>query len=154
MLLVAHLELNLFLFSIRIPFLIGKFLGFFAGCTAALLLALVLIERARNLRDEPGVRQYMETMFPLYRYGCRFYTCNFCTPDISIHAKKKSYPFNFLNNLRAACLDLLSYTCLYMLLTFTSGGDTESITHSYLVTRKEQSWVTEKFSSLAFVWQH
>ncbi|XP_034712102.1 phosphate transporter PHO1 homolog 3-like [Vitis riparia] len=42
------------------------FMGFFAGCTAALIVALVLIARARNLIDQPGATQYMETMFPLY----------------------------------------------------------------------------------------
>ena len=47
----------------------GKFSGFFGGCTAALVLALILIARARNLLDKPGATQYMETMFPLYRCG-------------------------------------------------------------------------------------
>lgn len=41
-------------------------LGFFAGCTAALILALILIIRARNIVDKPGATQYMENMFPLY----------------------------------------------------------------------------------------
>ncbi|KAF8408130.1 hypothetical protein HHK36_007272 [Tetracentron sinense] len=41
-------------------------LGFFAGCTAALILALVLIIRARNILDKQGSTQYMENMFPLY----------------------------------------------------------------------------------------
>ncbi|XP_057948042.1 phosphate transporter PHO1 homolog 3 isoform X2 [Malania oleifera] len=41
-------------------------LGFFAGCSAALLVALILIIRAQNLLDKPGGTQYMETMFPLY----------------------------------------------------------------------------------------
>ncbi|POO03486.1 SPX domain containing protein [Trema orientale] len=40
--------------------------GFFAGCTAALILALILIIRARKIMDEPGRTKYMETMFPLY----------------------------------------------------------------------------------------
>ncbi|KAM6571112.1 hypothetical protein CsatA_015192 [Cannabis sativa] len=40
--------------------------GFFAGCTAALILALILIIRARNIMEEPGKNQYMENMFPLY----------------------------------------------------------------------------------------
>ncbi|XP_059655817.1 phosphate transporter PHO1 homolog 3-like [Cornus florida] len=41
-------------------------LGFFAGCTIALILALALIIRARNILDNKGRTQYMETMFPLY----------------------------------------------------------------------------------------
>lgn len=41
--------------------------GFLVGCTVALILALVLIVRARNILDEPGTEVYMETMFPLYR---------------------------------------------------------------------------------------
>ncbi|XP_070671152.1 phosphate transporter PHO1 homolog 3 [Malus domestica] len=41
-------------------------MGCFAGCTAALILALVLITRARKIMDEPGGSQYMENMFPLY----------------------------------------------------------------------------------------
>ncbi|XP_039002352.1 phosphate transporter PHO1 homolog 7-like [Hibiscus syriacus] len=40
--------------------------GFFAGCTAALVLALVLIIHARNILDKEGRAQYMESMFPLY----------------------------------------------------------------------------------------
>ncbi|XP_059655819.1 phosphate transporter PHO1 homolog 3-like [Cornus florida] len=41
-------------------------LGFFAGCTVALILALALIIRARDILDKEGRTQYMETMFPLY----------------------------------------------------------------------------------------
>ncbi|XP_010258335.1 PREDICTED: phosphate transporter PHO1 homolog 3 [Nelumbo nucifera] len=41
-------------------------MGFFAGCTAALLVALILIIRARNILDKEGSTQYMENMFPLY----------------------------------------------------------------------------------------
>ncbi|KAF7809093.1 phosphate transporter PHO1-like protein 3-like [Senna tora] len=41
-------------------------MGFFAGCTAALVLALILIIRARKIVDHSGSTQYMETMFPLY----------------------------------------------------------------------------------------
>ncbi|KAK6242709.1 hypothetical protein SCA6_008098 [Theobroma cacao] len=40
--------------------------GFFAGCTLALILALILIIRARNIMGKEGRIQYMETMFPLY----------------------------------------------------------------------------------------
>ncbi|KAE8733482.1 Phosphate transporter PHO1-like protein 3 [Hibiscus syriacus] len=39
--------------------------GFFAGCTVALVLALVLIIHARNILDKEGRTQYMESMFPL-----------------------------------------------------------------------------------------
>ncbi|KAK8265595.1 hypothetical protein V6Z11_D12G186900 [Gossypium hirsutum] len=40
--------------------------GFFAGCTAALIIALILIIRARHILGHDGTDQYMETMFPLY----------------------------------------------------------------------------------------
>ncbi|KAH1097744.1 hypothetical protein J1N35_014665 [Gossypium stocksii] len=40
--------------------------GFFAGCAVSLLLALILMIRARNIMDSEGRTQYMETMFPLY----------------------------------------------------------------------------------------
>ncbi|KAE8682090.1 Phosphate transporter PHO1-like protein 5 [Hibiscus syriacus] len=40
--------------------------GFFAGCTFALIVALILIIRARNILGQDGRNQYMETMFPLY----------------------------------------------------------------------------------------
>ncbi|KAK2969046.1 hypothetical protein RJ640_007911 [Escallonia rubra] len=42
-------------------------LGFFAGCSVALTLALILIMRARDILEKEGERTlYMETMFPLY----------------------------------------------------------------------------------------
>ncbi|XP_048427452.1 phosphate transporter PHO1 homolog 3-like [Pyrus x bretschneideri] len=41
-------------------------MGCFAGCTATLILALVLIIRARNIMDNPERSKYMENMFPLY----------------------------------------------------------------------------------------
>ncbi|KAG6647333.1 hypothetical protein CIPAW_07G072100 [Carya illinoinensis] len=41
-------------------------MGFFAGCTAALILALILIIRARNIMNKDGATDYMENMFPLY----------------------------------------------------------------------------------------
>ncbi|XP_030956499.1 phosphate transporter PHO1 homolog 3-like [Quercus lobata] len=40
--------------------------GFFAGCIVALILALILIIRARNITDKPEATKYMENMFPLY----------------------------------------------------------------------------------------
>ncbi|KAL4362049.1 hypothetical protein GQ457_04G010980 [Hibiscus cannabinus] len=40
--------------------------GFFAGCAASLVLALILIIRARNIMDSEGRTKYMATMFPLY----------------------------------------------------------------------------------------
>ncbi|XVF03291.1 hypothetical protein REPUB_Repub04eG0248700 [Reevesia pubescens] len=40
--------------------------GFFAGCTFALIVALILIIRARNIMGQDGRIQYMDTMFPLY----------------------------------------------------------------------------------------
>ncbi|KAI3907593.1 hypothetical protein MKW98_016237 [Papaver atlanticum] len=42
------------------------FLGYFAGCTTALLVALILIINARKLVIKEGSTQYMENIFPLY----------------------------------------------------------------------------------------
>ncbi|KAI5352713.1 hypothetical protein L3X38_005605 [Prunus dulcis] len=47
-------------------------MGCFAGCTAALILALILMVRARNINNannpefDKGKTQYMDNMFPLY----------------------------------------------------------------------------------------
>ncbi|KAK1390968.1 Phosphate transporter PHO1-like protein 5 [Heracleum sosnowskyi] len=43
-------------------------LGFFAGCTVALIFALILTIRTRNIFEMEGRKQYMETMFPLYSF--------------------------------------------------------------------------------------
>ncbi|XP_042057039.1 phosphate transporter PHO1 homolog 3-like [Salvia splendens] len=40
--------------------------GFLFGCTVALIVALILIVRARKILDKQGRVIYMETMFPLY----------------------------------------------------------------------------------------
>ncbi|RZC72384.1 hypothetical protein C5167_035548 [Papaver somniferum] len=42
-------------------------LGYFAGGTTALLVALVLVINARKLVNKEGRTQYMENIFPLYR---------------------------------------------------------------------------------------
>ncbi|KAK7400895.1 hypothetical protein VNO78_12204 [Psophocarpus tetragonolobus] len=41
-------------------------MGFSAGCTSALTVALILIVRTRKIMDHSGTDQYMEVMFPLY----------------------------------------------------------------------------------------
>ncbi|KAL8104621.1 hypothetical protein AgCh_028734 [Apium graveolens] len=41
-------------------------LGFFAGCTVSLIIALILIIRARKILQKNGRNIYMNTMFPLY----------------------------------------------------------------------------------------
>ncbi|KAG6647337.1 hypothetical protein CIPAW_07G072400 [Carya illinoinensis] len=41
-------------------------MGFFVGCTAALILALILIIHARDIMNKEGATDYMENMFPLY----------------------------------------------------------------------------------------
>ncbi|KAL6186139.1 hypothetical protein ACLB2K_042260 [Fragaria x ananassa] len=46
----------------RITFLMGCF----AGCTVALILALILIVRAHDLTHESGRTKYMDTLLPLY----------------------------------------------------------------------------------------
>ncbi|KAJ0095395.1 hypothetical protein Patl1_16792 [Pistacia atlantica] len=40
--------------------------GFFAGCTAALIIAVIFIIRTHDILHKEGQKQYMETMFPLY----------------------------------------------------------------------------------------
>ncbi|KAF8390162.1 hypothetical protein HHK36_024684 [Tetracentron sinense] len=40
--------------------------GFFGGCTTALIVALILIMRARHILYKEGSAQYMDNMFPLY----------------------------------------------------------------------------------------
>ncbi|KAL3631192.1 hypothetical protein CASFOL_024176 [Castilleja foliolosa] len=42
------------------------YMGFLVGCTIALIMALILIIRARHLMDHKGRTVYMNTMFPLY----------------------------------------------------------------------------------------
>ena len=61
---ITHPDINFFPLNL----VIGKTSGFFAGCAVALTLALILIIRARNIMDKPGATQYMDNMFPLYRY--------------------------------------------------------------------------------------
>ncbi|KAK6931271.1 EXS, C-terminal [Dillenia turbinata] len=39
---------------------------FFAGCVRALILALILIMRARDILNDEGGTEYMENLFPLY----------------------------------------------------------------------------------------
>ncbi|KAL5722927.1 Phosphate transporter PHO1 3 [Ranunculus cassubicifolius] len=43
-------------------------LGFFSGCTIALLVALILIISARHIMGQKGSTQYMENMFPHYSF--------------------------------------------------------------------------------------
>ncbi|XP_031262409.1 phosphate transporter PHO1 homolog 3-like isoform X6 [Pistacia vera] len=40
--------------------------GFFAGCTAALIIALIFIIRTHDILHKQGQKQYMDNMFPLY----------------------------------------------------------------------------------------
>ncbi|OMP03420.1 hypothetical protein CCACVL1_02428 [Corchorus capsularis] len=40
--------------------------GLLVGCTAALVLSLIMITHARNILNKPGRVQYVENMFPLY----------------------------------------------------------------------------------------
>ncbi|XP_044488469.1 phosphate transporter PHO1 homolog 3-like [Mangifera indica] len=40
--------------------------GFFAGCTVALIIALILIIRTHDILSKEGQKQYMDNMFPLY----------------------------------------------------------------------------------------
>ena len=57
-----------FLFTFLLsPDTVDTFSGFFAGCTTALVLALILIIRTRNIFDNSETTKYMETLFPLHR---------------------------------------------------------------------------------------
>lgn len=40
--------------------------GFFAGCTTALIIALISLVRAHGILQKQGQKQYMDNMFPLY----------------------------------------------------------------------------------------
>ncbi|KAK9272632.1 hypothetical protein L1049_003008 [Liquidambar formosana] len=42
------------------------FLGFFSGCSIALVVAIVMLIHVRNILHSEGRDQYMETIFPLY----------------------------------------------------------------------------------------
>lgn len=53
--------------SVHLNQYISNLSGLFVGCSAALILALILIIHARGLLDKRGKTQYMENMFPLYR---------------------------------------------------------------------------------------
>ncbi|KAM7520707.1 hypothetical protein LguiB_019669 [Lonicera macranthoides] len=44
------------------------FLGFFSGCSLALLVALILIVHARDVLQSEGRERYMENIFPLYSF--------------------------------------------------------------------------------------
>lgn len=45
---------------------VSFFLGFFTGCSLALVLALILVSHAMDVLKSPGRAQYMENIFPLY----------------------------------------------------------------------------------------
>ncbi|XP_031262390.1 phosphate transporter PHO1 homolog 3-like isoform X7 [Pistacia vera] len=42
------------------------YMGFFAGCTAALIIALIFIVRTHDILHKEGRKQYMDNMLPLY----------------------------------------------------------------------------------------
>ncbi|KAI9159876.1 hypothetical protein LWI28_002771 [Acer negundo] len=48
--------------------IISFFTGIFSGCTVALIIALIIIIRARHLLNKEGHNQYMENLFPLYSF--------------------------------------------------------------------------------------
>ncbi|TXG70201.1 hypothetical protein EZV62_005136 [Acer yangbiense] len=48
--------------------IVSFFTGIFSGCTVALILALIIIIRARHLLNKEGKNQYMENLFPLYSF--------------------------------------------------------------------------------------
>ncbi|BBG94270.1 Phosphate transporter PHO1 homolog 3 [Prunus dulcis] len=93
-------------------------MGCFAGCTAALTLALILMVRAHSIKNPNN---------PEFDKG----NSSTWTP---------CFPYT-------ACLDSFFCTCLCMLEIYTFGGGSESITLSYLVSSKELSWATESASA-------
>ncbi|KAL4653813.1 hypothetical protein ACB092_01G333400 [Castanea dentata] len=44
-------------------------LGFFSGCSLALIIAIIVLVHARDIMKNEGRTQYMENMFPLYSSG-------------------------------------------------------------------------------------
>jgi hypothetical protein len=42
--------------------------GFFSGCSLALVIAIGVLVHARGILKSKGRDQYMENIFPLYRY--------------------------------------------------------------------------------------
>lgn len=48
--------------------------GLFAGCSLALIISLIITIYARNMLKNPGKEQYMNNVFPLYRYIFRVLT--------------------------------------------------------------------------------
>ncbi|XP_028762025.1 phosphate transporter PHO1 homolog 3 [Neltuma alba] len=85
--------------------------GFMAGCTAALVLSLILIIRARKIMDHKGSTQYMETMFPLYSlFGFVVLHMLMYAADIYFWRRYKvnqSFIFGFKRESELSCLDVL-----------------------------------------------
>ncbi|KAF3966063.1 hypothetical protein CMV_009798 [Castanea mollissima] len=51
--------------------------GFLAGCSVALILALILIVRARNLMGKKEAILYMDNVFPLYSFAHDYVCCQY-----------------------------------------------------------------------------
>nr|GMD54065.1 phosphate transporter PHO1 homolog 3-like [Ipomoea batatas] len=50
----------------RITFFLGEIVRLFSGCSLALIVAIIVSIRARNLLQHQGSDQFMENIFPLY----------------------------------------------------------------------------------------
>nr|GMD55388.1 phosphate transporter PHO1 homolog 3-like isoform X1 [Ipomoea batatas] len=50
----------------RITFFLGELVRLFSGCSIALIAAIIVLIRARNLLRHKGSAQFMENIFPLY----------------------------------------------------------------------------------------
>nr|GMD41601.1 phosphate transporter PHO1 homolog 3-like [Ipomoea batatas] len=50
----------------RITFFLGEIVRLFSGCSIALIVAIIVSIRARNLLQHQGSDQFMENIFPLY----------------------------------------------------------------------------------------
>lgn len=72
-------------------------MGFFSGCTASLVVALIVIVRMRRLVEEEGATQYMDNLFPLYSlFG--FIVLHMLLYAMNIYLWKRyriNYPFIF-----------------------------------------------------------
>ncbi|KAG5023674.1 hypothetical protein JHK82_019575 [Glycine max] len=68
-------------------------MGFSAGCSAALTVALILIVRARKIMDHSGSTRYMEIMFPLYSFvlAALALTSVLANLDMQIDPETKEY---------------------------------------------------------------
>ncbi|KAI8528517.1 hypothetical protein RHMOL_Rhmol12G0154600 [Rhododendron molle] len=100
-------------------------LGFLFGCTVALVLALVLITRARDLVNHTGRDQYMKNMLPLYSlFG--YITLHMLMYAANIYFWRRyrvNYPFifDFKEGTELGYREVLLLSCCVAVLSTTAG---------------------------------